>query len=202
LAEDKVWSFVTTDTTAPTVALTAPAEDGAAVMGASISLEAAANDNAGIDRVEFLVDGKVVETDASTGDPDSYSASWDSTSISDGSHLVEVRAYDTSGQTATSSRTVIVDNTAPTGSVLINSEASSTKKSSVALTISADDHEGSGLKRIRFSNDGTNWSNWEPYATTKRGWALARGKGTKTVYVELEDTAGNSVKASDTIKRR
>jgi hypothetical protein len=97
---------------------------------------------------------------------------------------------------------VIVDNAAPTGSVLINNGASSTKKSSVALTISADDHEGSGLKRMRFSNDGTDWSEWEQYATTKKGWTLAKGKGNRTVYVEPEDAAGNSVKASDKIKRR
>lgn len=97
---------------------------------------------------------------------------------------------------------MIVNNAAPTGSILINNGASSTKKSSVALTISADDHEGSGLKRMRFFNDDTDWSEWAQYTTTKKGWTLAKGKGNRTVYVELEDAAGNSVKASDKIKRR
>lgn len=96
---------------------------------------------------------------------------------------------------------MIVNNAAPTGSILINNGANSTKKPSVALTISAGDHEGSGLKRMRFSNDGTDWFEWEQYAT-KKSWTLAKGKGNRTVYVELEDAAGNSVKASDKIKRR
>ncbi len=54
---------------------------------------------------------------------------------------------------------------------------------------------------MRFSNDGTNWSEWEPYATSKT-WTLSRGRGIKTVYVEFRDEAGNvSDAAKDTIRK-
>jgi hypothetical protein len=52
---------------------------------------------------------------------------------------------------------------------------------------------------MRFSNDGTNWSSWEPYAAT-RVWTLSGGAGSKTVSVQYRDNAGNlSAIAQDTI---
>ncbi|MHA1228420.1 MAG: Ig-like domain-containing protein [Candidatus Hodarchaeales archaeon] len=47
----------TADTTAPTVSITSPA-DGATVSG-TVTVEASASDNVGVDRVEFFVDGEV-----------------------------------------------------------------------------------------------------------------------------------------------
>jgi hypothetical protein len=49
-----------------------------------------------------------------------------------------------------------------------------------------------------FSNDGTNWTAWEPYATSK-SWTLTSGDGTKTVYVKFKDSAGNTSVYSDNI---
>jgi hypothetical protein len=43
---------------------------------------------------------------------------------------------------------------------------------------------------MSFSNDGTNWSTWESYATNK-SWTLATGDGSKTVYASLKDNAAN-----------
>jgi hypothetical protein len=55
---------------------------------------------------------------------------------------------------------------------------------------------------MRFSNDDTTWSGWKDYATSKSSWPLSPGSGTKTVYVEFRDVAGNvSAKASDTITK-
>lgn len=67
------------DTTQPTVSLTAP-NDGAIVDGTGVSLSADASDNVGVAKVEFLVNGNVVATDASSP----YSASWDSENVPDG----------------------------------------------------------------------------------------------------------------------
>jgi hypothetical protein len=58
---------------------------------------------------------------------------------------------------------------------------------------------------MRFSNNGTTWSNWESYSTTKNNWNLSgyggnSNPGTKTAYVQFRDTAGNaSITYSDTI---
>ncbi|MEK3916562.1 S-layer homology domain-containing protein [Paenibacillus sp. FSL H7-0331] len=51
---------------------------------------------------------------------------------------------------------------------------------------------GSGVEKMRFSNDNVNWSDWEPYSTTK-AWTLTDGDGTKTVYMKLKDKAGNEM---------
>jgi hypothetical protein len=49
---------------------------------------------------------------------------------------------------------------------------------------------GTGLVQMRFSNDNAAWSPWEPFAYTKF-WTLSSGYGTKTVYVQFKDAAGN-----------
>ena len=52
---------------------------------------------------------------------------------------------------------------------------------------------------MRFSNDGTTFSAAEAYATSKT-WTLTSGDGTKTVYAQYQDVAGNwSTAATDTI---
>jgi hypothetical protein len=52
---------------------------------------------------------------------------------------------------------------------------------------------------MQFSNDNTNWSPAEAYATSK-SWLLTSGEGTKTVYVKFKDGAGNwSSEYGDTI---
>ncbi len=51
---------------------------------------------------------------------------------------------------------------------------------------------------MRFSNDGTNWSAWEPYSANKI-WTLSEGEGTKTVYVEIKNGGGTVRSANDDI---
>ena len=68
----------------------------------------------------------------------------------------------------------------------------------VTLTLSATDAL-TGVTQMRFSNTGTSYSAAEAYATTK-AWTLTTGAGTKTVYVQYKDAAGNwSAAVTDTI---
>jgi hypothetical protein len=100
---------------------------------------------------------------------------------------------------ATAQDTIVLDTMPPTGSITIDGGAATTGSASVTLTLAASDAGGSGLKEMSFSNDGTVWSSWEPYATTK-AWVLAGGAGSKTVRVRFRDNAGNSsATAQDTI---
>jgi hypothetical protein len=93
---------------------------------------------------------------------------------------------------------VRIDTLAPTGSITINGGATYATSTAVTLNLSASD-SGSGMSQMRFSNDGSTWSGWESYAVTK-GWTLSPGDGTKTVYVQYIDTAGNiSTSYSDSI---
>ena len=79
----------------------------------------------------------------------------------------------------------------PTGTIAINGGAVYTTTPLVTLTFTATDGaNGSGLNGMRFSNDDATWSNWTPNASSKP-WTLSNGDGTKTVYVQFRDIAGN-----------
>src|SRR5262245_187537 len=101
------------DVTPPTVGLTAPA-DGSAVSGTAVAVSANAGDNVGVVGVQFLLDGSIVIGAEDTTSP--YSVTWNTTSAANGSHVVTARARDAAGNVTTSSSvTVTVSNTAPTG---------------------------------------------------------------------------------------
>ena len=77
------------DTAPPTCQITSPA-DSASVNGA-VPIAATAFDSVGVERVEFYADGAVVGTDSSLP----YSASWDASSLAEGSwHSLSCIAYD------------------------------------------------------------------------------------------------------------
>ncbi|SEW36554.1 gliding motility-associated C-terminal domain-containing protein [Chitinophaga sp. YR573] len=87
----------------------------------------------------------------------------------------------------TSGPAYTIDKTPPVGSIVINSGATLTNNATVTLTLAATD--ASGIQ-MRFSNDGSAWSSYQAYATSK-SWALSAGDGLKTVYVQYGDNAGN-----------
>ncbi len=112
---------VTIDTTSPSVSLSAPA-DGASVAGAAVTVSADASDGVGVYGVQFKRN-----TNTLIGAEDTisaYSVSWDTTALSDGSQTLIAVARDAAGNYATStSRTVTVDNTAPTISSVSSDKA-------------------------------------------------------------------------------
>jgi hypothetical protein len=83
----------------------------------------------------------------------------------------------------------------PGGKISLNSGASYTVSTKVTIGLAFTDQH-SALARMRFSNDGGNWSQLEAFTTTKASWDLVGYGGTsapgaKTVYCEVEDAAGN-----------
>ncbi len=180
------------DTAPPTVSVTSPAS-GATVSG-TVALAATASDDVGVTQVEFRVDGTLVGTDATAP----YGTTWDASAASIGFHTVAATAYDAAGNSSTSAITVILDNTAPTGAIVINDGAFATRTRAVTLSLSATD-VGSGVSTMAFSNDGTTWSSPVAYAQTY-AHTLSSGTGKKTVYARFTDAAGNvSAVATDTI---
>jgi parallel beta-helix repeat protein len=81
-----------------------------------------------------------------------------------------------------------LDKTPPSGSILINNGEAYTTSLPVTLNLSATDPL-SGMAQMRFSSNGTSWSIWENYNTSK-AWNLTSGDGLKSVYVEYRDKAG------------
>ncbi len=92
------------DTTPPTVAVTAPTAD--ATVSGNVSVTASASDNVGLARVEFWVDGVQEAADASPP----YSYGWDTTQDAGGPHTILAKAFDTSNNSASETIGVTVSN--------------------------------------------------------------------------------------------
>ena len=84
------------DTTPPTVSLTSPANGS--TLPATVTLAANAGDGVQVQRVDFLVDGAVVGSD----DFAPYSVAYATANLTAGAHTFTAVAYDTSGDSATS----------------------------------------------------------------------------------------------------
>ena len=184
------------DVTAPTVSLTAPAAN--ATVAGTVTVSASASDNIGVATVQFLLDGANLGAADSTSP---YSVSWNTTTATNGTHRLQARATDLSGNSTTTTDTLVtVDNQAPTGTIVINNGAAATNNRNVTLALSAADALGT-VTQMRFSNTGTGaFSTAKSFATTK-AWTLSTGAGTKSVFVQFMDLAGNwsTAAISDTI---
>jgi uncharacterized protein (TIGR02145 family) len=129
-----------------------------------------------------------------TGSPISQATLGSVSGVSEGNtYYWKARYIDGSGRVSPWSETqsnFSIEQTPPTGTVTIN-EGEYTKNATVNLTLSAADTGGSGISEMRFSNNGTTWTDWEAYATSKE-WTITEGDGEKTVYVQYQDNAGNN----------
>ncbi|MBM7113601.1 PHB depolymerase family esterase [Archangium primigenium] len=180
------------DTTAPSVALTAPGS-GTSVSG-TVKLTASASDNVGVAQVEFLVDGASVGID--TAAP--YEAAWNSATAANGAHTLLARATDTAGNTTPSSAVSVTvtggvsDTTAP--SVALTSPAAgATLSGTVSLTATATDNLG--VSRVEFLVDGAVVASGTPTGggTYTASWnTTTAATGTHTVRARALDAAGNT----------
>jgi hypothetical protein len=137
-----------TDTTNPTVSITAPA-NSATVSGSSVTVSANASDNVGVVGVQFKLDGSNLGSE-DTSAP--YSITWDSTGASNASHALTAVARDAATNSTTSSTiTVTVDNTLPTVATPSISPNGGSFSSAQSVTLST---VTSGAT-IRYTTDGT-----------------------------------------------
>ena len=85
---------------APTVSMTAPTGGS---VNRTVTITADATAGAGVNRVEFLVDGNLLATDTSAP----YSADWNTSTVADGSHSLTARVVDTANTSVTSSAVAV-----------------------------------------------------------------------------------------------
>jgi len=102
------------DTTAPTVALTAPEDSAVLTVGTAVSVTGTAADNVGVKGVAVLVDGVALNTVVPNADGD-WSLEW--TPAAAGSVELVAKATDAAGNSAESGA-VTVTVTAATGSIV------------------------------------------------------------------------------------
>ncbi|NOZ85769.1 MAG: hypothetical protein GXP49_05830 [Deltaproteobacteria bacterium] len=125
------------------------------------------------------------------------SKSW-TLSSGEGSKTVYAVFRDEAGNvTEVVSDSIVLDTTAPSGSMAINTGDSSTTSRSVVLNFSA---VSSDVSKVMVSEDsGFLGAVWQEYNSVL-SWSLSSGDGTKTVYAKFRDGAGNeSAAVSDSI---
>ena len=138
----------TRDTTAPTVSLTGPTA-GATVSG-TITLTATASDNVGVTKVQFM-DG----TQLLAENPNSpYSASWNTTTVANGTHILTARAFDAAGNTKTSTSVTITVNNADTTHPGEPHRPAKGATVSGRVTLTATASDDVGVTKVQFLLDG------------------------------------------------
>jgi chitodextrinase len=177
------------DKTAPTTAVTAP-NDGDTVSG-TVPLTATADDDTAVAHVSFLVDGSVVGDTTSAP----YTLSWNSTTVPDGQHTVQSRAFDTSGNSADSEPITVTTTNADVTPPSAPSDviATATSATSVGLTWGAATDDN-GVTKYLVYRDGTQVGS--STSTTYSDTGLTELTSySYTVYAT--DGAGNVGPASD-----
>jgi hypothetical protein len=118
-----------------------------------------------------------------------------STESREGENTIQVEANDLAGNSATPLIwSVKIDTVPPTAGLVINADAHGlgadmTTSAYVTLTLAATDAL-SGVASMWLSNDGVNYAR-EPFVPMKTLWRLLPVSGARSVWVKMEDGAGN-----------
>ncbi|HEX8699240.1 MAG TPA: Ig-like domain-containing protein, partial [Myxococcaceae bacterium] len=172
------------DLTPPTVTFTSPGA-GATVSG-TVSVNVTATDNVAVTKVEFFEGSAKLSTD--TAAP--YSFSWGTTTGSNGSRTLTVKAYDAMNNVGSATRTVTVDNDTTAPAVALTSPAEgATLTGTITFTATASDNKA--VSRVAFfvgtAQVGTDSS--APYSYSYSTRSLPNG--TRVLTARAYDAAGN-----------
>jgi hypothetical protein len=146
-----------------------------------------------VTQVEFLVDGTSIGVDTSAP----YSASWDTTPVSDGSHTLSAVATDSIGQTGSDSVSVTVANNtdSPPSVTITNPADGSTVSSSLSVTANASDD--TGVTQVEFFVDSASIGvdATAPYSTTWDTTSVSDGAHTLSAVAtdDIGQTGSDSV---------
>jgi peptidoglycan/xylan/chitin deacetylase (PgdA/CDA1 family) len=178
-----------TDQTAPTVAITSPA-DGTRVRN-TVTFKADASDASGVDHVDFMVDGATV----CTAKTSPYSCDYDTTTHADSVIAVTARAVDTAGNVGLSrgrnytvSNSVPLDTLAPVVSV-DQPQDGGVVNGDVTLTAAASDDDGVNQVLFYVNGNQVGADNSAPFETVWDSTTVA--DGTVTVVAKALDLSGN-----------
>jgi len=181
----------------PTVSITSPTE-GTTVSG-TVSISGTSNDTDGtVQSVQVKIDtGSWIDATGTT----SWSYSWDTTTVANGSHTIYARSYDGTNYSNISSVTVVVSNIPPNQppTVAITSPLNgSTVSGTVTITGTASDDVSVEKVEIRIDDD-----SWQE-ATGTTSWTYSwdttsMATGTYNIYARSYDGTNYSDLASITV---
>jgi major membrane immunogen (membrane-anchored lipoprotein) len=182
---------------APLTSVTVPATG--ALRGQQY-LDAAASDDVGVTKVEFLLSGgSLTNSLIATATPTIFGwlASWDTTTVPDGTYTLQSEAFDAAGNSALSAGvTIEVENTPPTTNVIVPATGALLGGQQYLDAAASDDV---GVTKVEFVLSGGSFTN-SVIATatpTLYGWLASWDTttvpdGTYTLQSEAFDAAGNS----------
>src|SRR5881296_3852590 len=176
------------DTTAPTVSITAPT--GGSNVSGTTTVSATASDNVGVAGVQFRLDGAALGSEDTTSP---YSVSWNTTTVSNGSHSLTAVARDAAGnQTTSAAITVTVNNTdttAPTVSITAPTGGSNV---SGTTTVSATASDNVGVAGVQFRLDGAALGSEDTTSPHSVSWNTTTvSNGSHSLTAVARDAAGN-----------
>ena len=155
----------------------------------------------GVSQMQFSNDG------GGTWSTYTYATSrsnWPLTAGADGPRTVTMRVIDAAGNISATTRadSITLDTVAPSVTLFTigSGNPSNTNSTAATLYVTASDAT-SGLKESRCGNAGETYTSWESTtaASWTRAWTLPDAKGTRTVYLQVRDNAGNVRQVTDTI---
>ena len=99
-----VTTTTSSDTTAPTTAVTAPANNSTVSGTVTVTATGSDVDNPTLSKMEIYIDGKLVTSNTNAN---SISYSWNTTTVTNGSHTIFSKAYDTANNVGTSATVAV-----------------------------------------------------------------------------------------------
>ncbi len=121
----------------------------------------------------------------------------------DGEKTVWIEVIDLAGNTAQANASITLDTAAPSASLVINDTDGYSQSGTVSITITAQDGISADEDLVyllsnspTFPADSSESGSYTTGGVT-RNWTLSEGDGQKTVYLRVQDLAGNLVEASD-----
>ncbi len=177
------------DTTPPTVSISSPT--GGNVSG-TVTVSASASDNVGVARVDFYVNGGLVDTDSAAP----YQYSWNTTSLPNGAAQLKAVAYDAAGNSTQSAIVTVnvanADMTPPT----VNVTSPTGGNVSGTVTVSASASDNVGVAHVDFYVNGglVGSDSAAPYQYSWNTTSVANGAA--QLKAVAYDAAGNSAQSA------
>jgi hypothetical protein len=142
--------FVTVDQK-PTVDITSPR--AGAVLKEQLAISVTADDDSGVNRIEFFVDGASIGTDTSPAG--GWRINWNTRRVNNGRRTIRAVATDTIGQTTTDTVQVTVDNDLLPAVTITSPRDGATIYGVGVVLISANASDDESVHQVEFFVDGT-----------------------------------------------
>ncbi len=184
---------VMVDNVPPQASITAPANN--ATVSGSVMYQVGATDDLGvISRVEFLLDGNPISVDSQAP----YEYSWDTTTVTNGTHVLKAAAYDARTYAFSTPVTVTVNNVSPDTVVPVLSITSPAQGATVqgTSTVSVAATDNVGVTKVELYRDGAlvATDSSSPYSLD---WdTKAVSNGSHALIAKAYDAANNSASSA------